>query len=502
MLERIAMNQTRLRTPGLGLDAHGVALGSKGLVLLPSIDRLVAFLAAYTEQRSLEDVLSSLRIAVVQSSLKHREFLLEIAAESSSRMDAFAETARLVGGVIFTGTSRHFVQYRDRGAPFGYDAPELLNEQATYLLYHASFSQAFNIEREVELRALLLRLTPRVDPASKKEQGPRWIIAERGLGPALVHYLVRWEVPAEVSLAEWAPESSFETEPTQRYLFLVPEVPTRMVPMLGTTPGLTLCVPVAPGVAVESGFRHPVSLRAVPLFDPGGMVFFRGEGGPLVLDRLPAAADLRAFARVAILQREVATTKVAAKSVPILDVPLRVLHSVGASRQPTATWIDHSDFPLLRKLAYALPPRVLQTTQIALSDRGVFVRSPSGVDGIPLGTFFYEMHPGFYVPSGHELVPALSSRVLSSALALAAGNLVFFGTDAVASLIAESAFVPLEQMLVGAPIWTAVEAQSIVNFLDEKVPELSIEGLGLFPMRRAGKVPDDGSVEPKTEGTD
>ena len=502
MLERIAMNQTRLRTPGLGLDAHGVALGSKGLVLLPSIDRLVAFLAAYTEQRSLEDVLSSLHIAVVQSSLKHREFLLEIAAESSSRMDAFAETARLVGGTIFTGTSRHFVQYRDRAAPFGYDAPQLLNEQAAYLLYHASFSQAFNTEREVDLKGLLLRLMPRVDPKTRNEPGPRWIVAERGLGPALVHYLVRWEVPAEVALAEWAPESSFETEPTQRYLFHVPEVPLRMMPMLSATPGLTLCVPVAPGVAVESGYRHPISLRAVPLFEPSGMVFFRGEREPLVLDRMPATADLRAFARVTISQREVPITKVGPKAVPTLGVPLRVLHSVGASKQPTATWISQSDFPLLRKLAYALPPRVLQTTQVALSDRGVFLRSVGGVDGIPLGTFFYELHPGFYVPSGHELVPAFSPRVLASALTLSAGKIAFFGTDAVAYLIDESAFASLERMLIDAPSWNVLEAQSIVSFLDEKVPELSIEGLGLFPMRRAGRVPEGATVTEKADGKD
>jgi hypothetical protein len=38
MLERVAVHQTRLRTPGLGLDARGVALGGKGVVLLPSID--------------------------------------------------------------------------------------------------------------------------------------------------------------------------------------------------------------------------------------------------------------------------------------------------------------------------------------------------------------------------------------------------------------------------------------------------------------------------------
>ena len=44
-LERIALHQTRLRTPGLALDPSGVALGARGLVLLPTIERLVAFLS-------------------------------------------------------------------------------------------------------------------------------------------------------------------------------------------------------------------------------------------------------------------------------------------------------------------------------------------------------------------------------------------------------------------------------------------------------------------------
>ena len=51
-------------------------------------------------------------------------------------MDRIAETARLVGGFTFTGTSRHFVQYRDAGAPFGYDAGQLLATDAALALYH------------------------------------------------------------------------------------------------------------------------------------------------------------------------------------------------------------------------------------------------------------------------------------------------------------------------------------------------------------------------------
>ncbi|HEX7666198.1 MAG TPA: hypothetical protein VF407_16840, partial [Polyangiaceae bacterium] len=69
MLERIALHQTRLRTPGLGLDPKGVALGAKGLVLLPSIDRLVVLLAVHTSEHSLEDLMAGLEIQLVRSKL-------------------------------------------------------------------------------------------------------------------------------------------------------------------------------------------------------------------------------------------------------------------------------------------------------------------------------------------------------------------------------------------------------------------------------------------------
>src|SRR6478736_551960 len=143
MLERIALHQTRLRTPGLGLDAKGVALGAKGLVLLPSIDRLVALLSVYTREHSLEDLMPTLEIQLVRSKLGTRELVVSFAAESSDRMDRIAETARLVGGFTFTGTSRHFVQYRDAAAPFGYDATELLSTAAVLALYNDRFTQVY-----------------------------------------------------------------------------------------------------------------------------------------------------------------------------------------------------------------------------------------------------------------------------------------------------------------------------------------------------------------------
>jgi hypothetical protein len=210
VLDRVAVHQTRLRTPGLGLDAKGVALGAKGLVLLPSIDRLVAFLALYTRQGSLADILRSLTVEVVKSKLGAREVTLTFAAESSDRLDRIAEVARLAGGYAFTGTSRHFVQYRDAAAPFGYDIGQITPSDSALALYHNAFSQTYDVERRIEIRALLLRLEPHLDPQSHREPGPRWIVAEAGLGPALIHYFVRSGVDAEVGVAEWPPASSFD----------------------------------------------------------------------------------------------------------------------------------------------------------------------------------------------------------------------------------------------------------------------------------------------------
>src|SRR5579859_2353569 len=228
VLERIALHQTRLHTPGLGLDAKGVALGAKGLVLLPSIDRLVALLAVYTRERSLEDIMPSLVMRVVRSKLGTREITLELAAESSDRMDRVAETARVVGGFTFTGTSRHFVQYRDAGAPFGYDATELLSTEAAIVLYHDRFSQTYDVERDIQLRPLLLRLMPHVDPSTKDAPGVRILVGEQGLGPALVHYLVRSRVEGDVGVAEWPPESAFDDALVRRWIFRIPELPDRM----------------------------------------------------------------------------------------------------------------------------------------------------------------------------------------------------------------------------------------------------------------------------------
>ena len=491
MLDRIALHQTRLRTPGLGLDSKGVALGGKGLILLPSIDRLVALLGVYTREHSLEDLMPSLEIQLVRSKLGTREIVLSFAAESSDRMDRMAETARLVGGFTFTGTSRHFVQYRDASAPFGYDAQQLLGSESVMVLYHDKFSQAYDVDRAIDLRALLLRLMPHVDPSSMDEPGPRVLVAEQGLGPALIHYFVRSRVDGEVAVAEWPPSSAFDEGPVRRYVMRIPDLPARMRPLMNATPGITSFLPVSAGACVEIGFRHPVNLRACPIFDSGGLVLIRGRGeDPLVLPKTPQMGDLRAFARVELRESGNEATSIGASRPEPVRVPLRVMPSAAPWKNVTAAWLKPEEIPLLRRIAYVLPRQTVTHTTIAITARGAFVRCQTGIEAIPLGTFFVELHPGLFVPAGYEVTPAVSPDVLFQALGSPAGQVLFITPEARAVAIAEEAFVSLETSLLESKPWEPIVAEAIERALDEKPLDLRLEPLGLFPMGQAQPPPD------------
>lgn len=487
MLERVAVHQTRLRTPGLGLDAKGVALGSKGLALLPSMDRLVAFFALYTRQGSLADILRSLAVEVVKSKLGAREVTLTFAAESSDRMDRVAEIVRLAGGYTFTGTSRHFVQYRDAAAPFGYDVPQILHADAGLSLYHSAFSQAYEVERKIDVRQLLLRLSPHPDPATALEPGPRFLVAEAGLGPALIHYFVRSGVEAEVGVGEWPPESSFDEAPVVRYLFQVPEIPQRMVPLLTRTPGLGVFIPVAPGAAVLSGFRHPVNLRACPVFGDPGLVLFRHPGeDPLELAQVPAMGDVRAFARVESRTQALRTQSTRdPKKLVAISLPLRLVPSTEPWRAVTATWVRGPDIDLLRQVAYSLGPDTLRRARVAFTEEGIFIRHQTGIEGIPVGEFFREIHPGLLIPAGYDALPAVAPDVLHRAFGAPVGQTLFLGRDGRALAVPNEAFVSLEVALLEAQSWAPAKALStgVTAALATELPEVFLASPGIRPMR-------------------
>jgi hypothetical protein len=496
MLQRVAMHQTRLRVPGLGIDAKGVVLGSRGLVLLASIERLVAFLSLYTSERSLADALSSTKIELVRSKMGAREVLLSLPVVGSEFLDRVSEVARLALGHCFTGSSRHFVQFRDSAAPFGYDASEVIASDADYVLYHSMYTQTYAREKDIDLSRLLLRLRPHLDPSTARDLGELWIVAEEGAGPAFIQYLIRSRVDARVGMAEWPPATSLDDAPVRRYLFAVPKLPARMVNLVRTTPGLAAFRLACPGVAVQLAFRHPVNLMACPVFPESGLVMFRGGAEPLVLEALPALGDIVSFARVSLLQdAAIEQARILdASQVPAVSVPLRLAPSLEGFRSVRASFIPTSDYPLLRRLLYALGSRTLRDAKIAFSSTGAMLVHPSGAESIPVGVFLRELREGLFVAAGYEPVPAIDPEVVHRTLGSPKGVNVVMLPDRAPFGFPIDAFVSLQDSLIEAGAWAPVDPIEIEAALDAPVPRLQLDALGMRPLAGidvpAGEEPD------------
>ena len=483
MLDRVALHQTRLRTPGISLDPKGIALGGKGLVLLPSLDRLVGFLALYSSSAPLTDILGSLSIDIVRSKLGNREVTLSFGAEGSDRMDRVAELARLSGGYSFTGTNRHFVQYRDAAAPFGYDVREIQPTDAPIALYHSQFSQHYDYEKKIDLAKLLLRLEPRVAPSTMEEGGPRWICAEAGLGAALIHYFVRSLVECEVGVAEWPPQSEFDEGPVRRYLFKLESVPDRMNALLRTTPGIDVFIPQGPTSAVEVGFDHPINLRACPVFPRDSLVLIRGEGRePIVVEKLPALGPVTSFARVH-MKEQAGAAPGKASELDSVAVPLKLAPDTDPWRNISATRVQQEHLGLLRQLAYRLGRRALEDTRIAFTQHGAFLVREAGIESIPVGDFYRRVHPQIWVSAGYMPVPAVAPQVLHRAFGSPQEEYVFLNRDGTRIGVQTAAFVPLEQALLDAQTWSGTAYETVANKLQTELPTVMLESPGFRPMR-------------------
>ncbi len=453
MLERAALHQTRFRTPGVSPDARGVVLGQKGAVLFPSLDRLVAFLRAYGEEGSLDELLPSLSLRRVVTPLKTREILLTCGAESSYRMDRIASVAKLAGGMVFTGTSRHFVKYRDAASPLGYDVEELLDERADVVLYHDSFRQAYDYEREIAFRELVLKLEPlRVPPSERTRPTRLYVTAEVGIGGALVGYLFRWQVRARAAFAEWPSESAFEDTTRRLYVFDVDEAPERIVDLMMALPGVHVFEPLGTSFAVEHGYRHPIALESCQsLFDDEALTLFRGDGHVVIVDPAPPFAPVRSLVRNELSLESAASVHKGGPGASDLgfELPLKLDTTMAPWRDVVATVVPASQRQWLARMLYALPPRTLSTLKMAIAADRVYLLDKGGIEGVPLGTFYSEVAERIYVPSGMTLVPAVAPQVLADLVADGKGGHVFFEPESpVPRVVAASAFAPVSRQVL------------------------------------------------------
>src|SRR5262245_18526870 len=90
-----------------------------------TLEGAVSWFRLYSSEASLDELMANLVITKCRTVLSSREIVVQIPAVSSYAADRAARLCRLVGGVFYTGTSKHFVKYRDDRSPYGYDAVDI-----------------------------------------------------------------------------------------------------------------------------------------------------------------------------------------------------------------------------------------------------------------------------------------------------------------------------------------------------------------------------------------
>jgi hypothetical protein len=492
MLERVALGQSRFMTPGVAPDPRGVVLGRYALLVFPTLEGVVSWLRLYSAESSLDELLPGLSILRVRTPLRSRAIILQIPASSSYAVDRASRCARLVGGAAYTGTSKHFVKYRDERSPYGYDVAEVeaLPSEVDFAVHGEAFTQHYAREDEIPFEKLLFRLSLRRVPGGERlrddQRQELWLAVAPGLGERVIRYLWRNRVDAEVGLAQPSRASAFEDAGGSFLIARARRLPARILGLLLSTPGIDVFQPVAPNVAVQVGYAHVVDLAScASVFDTQRTYLFWGAGDRV--DVLAGPLELSDIAHLTRLELEVdrppEQRELTVALTETVSVPIQLAPSMSPPRHVTATLLPPEHGPWLKKLVFLLPQTSLRGHRVAVTTSGILLVADDEIDVVPLGQLLAEVASGLLVPLGMDLVPRVAPEVLARALGHDAGVYTVFPPSGRPFQIGEHALVPLERRAI-AKI-EVVEAEHVdARVAPPEEPALVNDPVGRFALWR------------------
>jgi len=487
LLEPIAAGQTRFHMQGLAPDGRGIAVGRETLLVFPSLDRLVAFLGAYSEECSLDDLIPSLTLERARRDGGGQALLLRCAGGDSYALDRLGRMSTAVHGQLFTGSGTVFVRYRDRLAPFGYDlagpgaarpgprSAEAVAADDVLVVdhdYQARYRTTDRLDPVELIQRLQLRPVP-LPPGGLAEAPDlcglhelALVLVAPGLGDRVLAYL--WG--NQVAMA--GVRVALAGERRASLLLRLRQPSGALLAVLHGIPGVELMVPVSPRAAVELGYRHPIHLASASSCLPGDeMYLFRGrvgrverlEGAPQFIDgNYLVQSPIRVRAPASDARPGSAPGDARGVASTPLQVALRLRPSAGA-REPRGALVGWEQAALLRKLVYLIPPTALAAARLAVLPQGLLVLTGSSLGGagaglaagvgaaalIPLGTRIVEVAPGVLVPDGFELWPHVRPQLVRELLGLeAADHALFLGPDVDPLRLRPEHLIPLDAAMI------------------------------------------------------
>ena len=472
MLEHVALGQVRFRVPGISPDPRGIALGRYGLLIFSSLDGVVSWFRMYSAESSLDDLMPSLAILRLRSPLGSQSVAVLVPAVSSYNLDRASRCTRLAGGRTYTGTSRHFVRYRDPDSPFGYDldvAPTIA-EGADFSCHDNSFSQEYSKEGTLAFTKLLARLSPRRLPMGRAlrshAKDELWLTVAPGLAEGLVKYLWRNRIDGEAALVrpvKGESKSSFGDEVSSAVsgeksdggapflLLSVETIPKRILDLCLGTPGISVFRKVAGNIFMQLGFHHLINLAAcASLFPVDRVYLFRGETDRV--DILPGPLELTPLSTMVPVSLEgegpAPTKTLEIDPTPMSTVELKLVSTAHDSRRAVATLVPIEKASWVKKMVFLTPESMLRGHKIAVTNFGLLLFADPNTSLFPMGDLLAQVLPSVLVPVGFDIAPRVSPDVLRQALNVSPGILTVFPRDGRPFQIAESNLQPLDRISV------------------------------------------------------
>lgn len=498
-LEHVAQGQTRFFTPGVAPDPRGILMGRFCLMTFPTLEGAVSWLRLYASEAALDELLANLTITKAKTALGSREIVIQIPAVTSYAADRAARLARLVGGAIYTGTSKHFVKFRDDRSPYGYDAVDIgaMPAQADFMVHGDDFAQGYIREGELPFSRLLFRLSVRKIPGGEHlgpdDRGELYLAVAHGLADGIIRYLWRNRVDAHAGLFTPRSTSAFDDQTRDRgYMWIrARNLPERILQLFLGTPGIDVFRPAGANAAVAVGYQHPIDLASCQsVFPPDTFHVFWPLDRVDVLPGPLALSDIADLTRVDLhLDKPRDPTALDGGAAEPIGVELRLAAAMGPPRRVVATLIPLEHGPRLKRILFALPPVSLRGHRVAITDRGILVVGSENLDVIPLGQLLCELTPGLLVPLGMDVVPRVSPEVLARALGHAGGVVTVFTADNRPFQISEGALTTLERRSLAK---LEVDPAAVESFAAEPTAEAQVvnDAVGRFALWGFPDAPD------------
>ncbi|HEY4385927.1 MAG TPA: hypothetical protein VGN34_15830, partial [Ktedonobacteraceae bacterium] len=467
--------------PGLQVDdARNILVAPQGVIWLQAeppasqFDRLVRLMSFLSQALPLAGQIKIL----LQTEGAHYVLYLTPDQSNTESLSLFYDKAsdatRLVNGRFYIGQDKTFVQYRDDGAPRGYDvpgfnAPENDNELllvahwGTQLLSLSAFT-------EVSLHDLCLHVTPVPGPAG---QVPEMVyaLAPSPLYPLLAKYfyahhqhykLARLQSSAgELILFEIAPRLDAPVGQV---------VPTFILDYLTRLPRVALLVPVHQtddrSILLQWKYRYPLYLPHIAdaLSANETLLLIAEHYSNLSISPVPQFFDGDQLMDVHLPSSNVLHLSPLPANMPAslkLEVLLRPDN--GPTPPIAALILTGQELSWLRRLLYLLPGEAFRDYALYQGEGlSILLGNSRPIEGLPFGIPL--RRPGnraLFLPLRSRLLPDLPWSLLQESLAMKEGVYTFL-TPSYRLDLAETLFAPLARVLVAEPHRPRVNVRMLV----------------------------------------